>query len=91
METHTAFENTYGQVQSGSEVNFDSSRYQRMLKELGNQIEALADQMKSSGFDSKGEELHLLGDQVEHFCDQLDMASPAEKSQSTVPLHQVCG
>ena len=68
------------------------SAYAAQLKNLGDQIEAIADQMKASGNEEQAETLHRLGDEVEHFCDSLGQTdSAAKKSSSVVQSNQMSG
>jgi hypothetical protein len=66
-------------------------QFQEQLRQLGLQLESIAHEMQTEGFDQEGTELEQLGVKIEHFGDHLELASIVAKSQSTVPPAQMSG
>jgi len=62
---------------SSSLANIDY--FDRKLHALGDKLERIAQKLRQRGV-SEGEELGRLGEEVEHFCDDMKIARPSEKS-----------
>lgn len=47
------------------------------LKQIGDQIETIAKQLRGQGNQQDIDQLFELGDKVEHFCDDMDGSAPS--------------
>ena len=70
-------------MDTSSNMNQNSSNptaLKSQLKQIGDQIEQIAKQLRGQGNQQDIDELYELGDKVEHFCDNMDFAPIAHQS-----------
>ncbi len=59
------------------------SAVKAQLKQIGDQIEQIAKQLRGQGNQQDIDELYELGDKVEHFCDNMDFAPVTDKDDKS--------
>ena len=62
---------------------FDAAGIKSQLKQIGDQIESIAKQLRGQGNQQDIDELYELGDKVEHFCDNMDFSAVQNASDKS--------
>ena len=65
--------------------SLDQAGIKSQLKNLGDQIESIAKQLKGLGNQQDIDELYELGDKVQHFCDDMNLTPALDEKEKLTP------
>ena len=71
-------------MNTANNTNSDSiSAVKAQLKQIGDQIETIAKQLRGQGNQQDIDQLFELGDKVEHFCDDMEFSPVADQNDKS--------